>query len=250
MLYATHNFTRGYTATEKAQYKNARLKVEEYDTKLAVANACESGYPAEKTITRWKELRQEYLATCSAIDAARQQKRLTRLSDRSTVAVSFNDAYSYTDEQRRELAEHGIEVKTLGIKDKVEALGYTVREYTNRFKIKEYDTLSRTFKTEFIEYQGFYFLINRNALITSILQGELCHKGKVWQDGLQVSIRRGRPYPPFVFQDKQGIIHSYDTMKDAANEYFKTSAKTLQRSLKKKIGNTFIINGEDYTLLT
>jgi len=95
----------------------------------------------------------------------------------------------------------------------------------------------------------FYFLINRNALITSILQGELCHKGKVWQDGLQVSIKRGRPYPPFVFLDNQGIIHSYDTMKDAANEHFKVSAKTLQRSLKKKIGNTFIINGEDYTLL-
>lgn len=35
--------------------------------------------------------------------------------------------------------------------------------------------------------------INRNALITSIMQGKLCHKGKVWQDGLQVSIRRGRP---------------------------------------------------------
>lgn len=57
------------------------------------------------------------------------------------------------------------------------------------------------------------------------------------------------PYPPFVFLDNQGVIHSYDTMKDAANEYFKVSAKTLQRSLKKKIGNAFIINGEDYTLL-
>lgn len=152
VLYATHNFTRGYTATEKACYKNARLKVEEYDTKLAVANASESRYHEKKAITRWKKLRQEYLATCSAIDDARKQKRLTRLSDKSTVAVSFNDAYSYSDEQKRELAEQGIEVKTLGIKDKVEALGYTVKQHTNRFKIKVYDTLSRTFRTEYLEY--------------------------------------------------------------------------------------------------
>lgn len=79
MLHATHNFTRGYTATEKAQYKNALLKVEEYDTKLAIADA--TGRDDTKTITRWKKLRQEYLATCSAIDEARKQKRLASLSD-------------------------------------------------------------------------------------------------------------------------------------------------------------------------
>ena len=247
VLYATHNFTRGYTSTEKAEYKNARLKAEEYKSKLTIAEA--AGCSDKKSMTRWQKKRQEYLAACYAIDEGRKQKRLTRLSDRATVALSFNDAYSYSDEQKRELAERGVEVKTLGIKDKVEALGYTVKEHTNRFKIKVYDTLSRTFRTEYLEYQMFYFLINRNALITSILQGELCHKGKVWQDGLQVSIKRGRPYPPFVFLDNQSIIHCYDTMKDAANEHFKVSAKTLQRSLKKKIGNAFIINGEDYTLL-
>lgn len=39
VLYATHNFTRGYTATEKAEYKNARIKAHEYLLKSAVAHA-------------------------------------------------------------------------------------------------------------------------------------------------------------------------------------------------------------------
>ena len=243
VLYATHNFTRGYTSTEKAEYKNARLKAEEYKTKLNIAEA--TGCSDKKSLTRWKKKRQEYLNTCYAIDTGRKQKRLTRLSDRSTVAVSFND----TSKADIAFDEDNRSVKHQTTKDVVEALGYTVKEYTNHFKVKEYDVESRTFKTSYIEYTGFYFLINRNALITSILQGELCHKGKVWQDGLQISIRRGRPYPSFVFQDNKGDIHSYDTMKEAATEHFETSAKTLQRSLKKRDGNTFIISGETYTLL-
>ena len=206
-------------------------------------------YSDKKSMTRWQKKRQEYLATCYAIDEGRKQKRLTRLSDRATVAVSFNDAFSFSDECRKTLNENNISVRHNGIRGKVESLGYTVREYTNHFKVKEYDVESRIFKTSYLEYTGFYFLINRNALITSILQGELCHKGKVWQDGLQVNIRRGRPYPSFVFQNNKGDIHSYDTMKEAATEHFETSAKTLQRSLKKRDGNTFIINGETYTLL-
>ena len=247
VLYSTHNFTRGYTCDEKIEYRHAHLKFEKYTAKLAKAKV--SGDFDEEVITGWKKKCQEYLDTCYAIDAGRKQKRLTRLSDRATVAVSFNDAFSFSDEDRKTLNENNISVKHNGIRDKVEALGYTVKEYTNRFKVKEYDVESGKFKTSYIEYTGFYFLINRNALITSILQGELCHKGKMWQDGLQISIRRGRPYPSFVFQDNKGDIHSYDTMKEAATEHFETSAKTLQRSLKKRDGNTFIINGETYTLL-
>ena len=247
VLYATHNFTRGYTATEKAEYKNARIKAHEYLLKSAVAHAQPN--PDEKAILRWEHLAQQYQKTCDFIDNARKQKRLTRLSDRATVAVSFCDTYSFSDEQLQQLKEYGIEQKHQGIRDKVEALGYTVKEYNNHFKVKRFDTSSKTWKTQYIEYTGLYFLINRNALISSILQGELCQKGKTWQNGLQKTIKRGRPYSEFTFIDCNGDIHSYETMKEAANEHFKVSAKTLQRSLKKKIGNAFIINGEDYTLL-
>lgn len=248
VLYATHNFTRGYTATEKAEYKNARIKAHEYLLKSAVAHAQPN--PDEKAILRWEYLAQQYQKTCDFIDNTRKQKRLTRLSDRATVAVSFCDAYSYTDEQLHELKELGIERKHQGIRDKVEALGYTVKEYNNHFKVKRFDTSSKTWKTQYIEYTGLYFLINRNALISSILQGELCQKGKTWQDGLQKTIKRGRPYPEFTFIDCNGNIHSYETMKDAATEHFEVSTKTLYRSLKAKRGNDFIISGETYSLLT
>ena len=116
--------------------------------------------------------------------------------------------------------------------------------------MKRFDTSSKTWKTEYIEYTGLYFLINRNALISSILQGELCQKGKTWQDGLQKTIKRGRPYPEFTFIDSNGDIHSYETMKEAATEHFEVSTKTLYRSLKAKCGNDFIISGETYSLLT
>ena len=248
VLYATHNFTRGYTATEKAEYKNARIKAHEYLLKSAVAHAHPN--PDEKAILRWERLAEQYQKTCDFIDNARKQKRLTRLSDRATVAVSFCDAYSFSDEQLQQLKELGIERKHQGIRDKVEALGYTVKEYNNHFKVKRFDTSSRTWKTDHIEYTGLYFLINRNALISSILQGELCQKGKTWQDGLQKTIKRGRPYPDFTFIDSNGDIHSYETMKQAATEHFEVSAKTLQRSLKAKCGKDFIISGETYSLLT
>lgn len=248
VLYATHNFTRGYTATEKAEYKNARIKAHEYLLKSAVAHAQPN--PDEKSILRWEHLAQQYQKTCDFIDNARKQKRLTRLSDRATVAVSFCDTYSFSDEQLQQLKELGIERKHQGIRDKVEALGYTVKEYNNHFKVKRFDTSSKTWKTQYIEYTGLYFLINRNALISSILQGELCQKGKTWQDGLQKTIKRGRPYPEFTFIDSNGDIHSYETMKDAATEHFEVSKKTLYRSLKAKRGNDFIISGETYSLLT
>lgn len=248
ILYATHNFTRGYTATEKAEYKNARIKAHEYLLKSAVAHAQPN--PDEKAILRWEHLAQQYQKTCDFIDWSRKQKRLTRLSDRATVAVSFCDAYSFSDEQLQQLKEHGIERKQQGIRDKVETLGYTVKEYNNHFKVKRFDTSSKTWKTDYIEYTGLYFLINRNALISSILQGELCQKGKTWQDGLQKTIKRGRPYPNFTFIDSNGDIHSYETMKHAATEHFEVSTKTLYRSLKAKCGNDFIINGETYSLLT
>lgn len=248
VLYATHNFTRGYTATEKAEYKNARIKAHEYLLKSAVAHAHPN--PDEKVILRWEHLAQQYQKTCDFIDNARKQKRLTRLSDRATVAVSFCDTYSFSDEKLHELKELGIERKNQGIRDKVEALGYTVKEYNNHFKVKRFDVSSKTWKTQYIEYTGLYFLINRNALISSILQGELCQKGKTWQDGLQKTIKRGRPYPEFTFIDSNGDIHSYETMKDAATEHFEVSTKTLYRSLKAKRGNDFIISGETYSLLT
>lgn len=248
VLYATHNFTRGYTATEKAEYKNARIKAHEYLLKSAVAHAQPN--PDEKSILRWEHLAQQYQKTCDFIDNARKQKRLTRLSDRATVAVSFCDTYSFSDEQLQQLKELGIERKHQGIRDKVEALGYTVKEYNNHFKVKRFDTSSKTWKTQYIEYTGLYFLINRNALISSILQGELCQKGKTWQDGLQKTIKRGRPYPEFTFIDCNGNIHSYETMKDAATEHFEVSTKTLYRCLKAKRGNDFIISGETYSLLT
>ncbi len=247
VLYATHNFTRGYTCDEKIEYRHAHIKYEEYTAKLTKAKV--SGGFDEKAIKGWKKKQQEYLDTCYAIDTNRKQKRLTRLSDRATVAVSFNDAFSFSDEDRKTLNENNISVRHNGIWDKVEALGYTVKEFTNPFKVKEYDVVSGKFMTSYIEYTGFYFLINRNALISSILQGELCQKGKTWQDGLQKTIKRGRPYPNFTFIDSNGDIHSYETMKQAATEHFETSAKTLYRSLKKKCGNTFIIKGETYTLL-
>ena len=247
VLYATHNFTRGYTATEKAEYKNASIKAQEYLLKSAVGHA--SPNPNEKAIQRWERLAHQYQKTCDFIDCSRKQKRLTRLSAKATVAVSFNDAYSFSDEEQKVLKQQGIQVMQQGIKDKVEALGYTVKEYKNHFKVKRFDTSSKTWKTDYIEYTGFYFLINRNALISSILQGELCHKGKVWQDGVQKVIKRGRPYPEFTFIDSNGIIHSYETMKRAATEHFEVSAKTLQRSLKAKCGKDFIISGETYTLL-
>ena len=248
ILYATHNFTRGYTATEKAEYKNARIKAHEYLLKSAIAHADPNS--DETAILRWERLAEQYNNTCYLIDTKRKQKRLTRLSDRATVAVSFSDAYSYTDEQLQELKELGVERKQQGIRDKVEALGYTVKEYNNHFKVKRFDTSSKTWKTDYIEYTGLYFLINRNALISSILQGELCQKGKTWQDGLQKTIKRGRPYPNFTFIDSNGDIHSYETMKDAATEHFEVSTKTLYRSLKAKCGNDFIISGETYSLLT
>ena len=248
VLYATHNFTRGYTATEKAEYKNARIKAHEYLLKSAVAHAQPN--PDEKAILRWERLAEQYQKTCDFIDNARKQKRLTRLSDRATVAVSFCDAYSFSDEQLQQLKEYGIKQKHQGIRDKVEALGYTVKEYNNHFKVKRFDTSSRTWKTDYIEYTGLYFLINRNALISSILQRELCQKGKTWQDGLQKTIKRGRPYPEFTFIDSNGIIHSYETMKEAATEHFEVSTKTLYRSLKAKCGYDFIISGETYSLLT
>lgn len=247
VLYATHNFTRGYTATEKAEYKKASIKAQEYLLKSAVGHA--SPNPDDKAIQRWELLARQYQKTCNFIDYSRKQKRLTRLSDKATVAVSFNDAYSFRDEEQEVLKQQGIQVKHQGIRDKVEALGYTVKEYKNHFKVKRFDTSSKTWKTDYIEYTGFYFLINRNALISSILQGELCHKGKVWQDGVQKVIKRGRPYPEFTFIDSKGIIHSYETMKEAATEHFEVSAKTLQRSLKAKCGNDFIISGETYSLL-
>lgn len=248
VLYATHNFTRGYTCDEKIEYRHAHLKFEEYTSKLSKAKV--SGGFDEKVITGWKKKCQEYLDVCYTINTNRKQKRLTRLSDRATVAVSFNDTFSFSDEDRKTLNENNISVKHNGIRDKVEALGYTVKEYTNPFKVKEYDVESRKFKTTYIEYTGLYFLINRNALITSILQGKLCHKGKVWQDGVQKTIKRGRPYPEFTFIDSNGDIHSYETMKDAATEHFEVSTKTLYRSLKAKRGNDFIISGETYSLLT
>lgn len=248
VLYATHNFTRGYTATEKAEYKNARIKAHEYLLKSAVAHAQPN--PDEKAILRWEHMAQQYQKTCDFIDNARKQKRLTRLSDRATVAVSFCDAHSFSDEQLHELKELGIERKHQGIRDKVEALGYTVKEYNNHFKVKRFDASSKTWKTQYIEYTGLYFLINRNALISSILQGELCQKGMTWQDGLQKTIKRGRPYPEFTFIDSNGDIHSYETMKEAATEHFEVSTKTLYRSLKAKCGNDFIISGETYSLLT
>ena len=248
ILYATHNFTRGYTATEKAEYKNARIKAHEYLLKSAIAHADPNS--DETAILRWERLAEQYNNTCYLIDTKRKQKRLTRLSDRATVAVSFSDAYSYTDEQLQELKELGVERKQQGIRDKVEALGYTVKEYNNHFKVKRFDASSKTWKTDYIEYTGLYFLINRNALISSILQGELCQKGKTWQDGLQKTIKRGRPYPNFTFIDSNGDIHSYETMKDAATEHFEVSTKTLYRSLKAKCGNDFIISGETYSLLT
>ena len=248
VLYATHNFTRGYTATEKAEYKNASIKAREYLLKSAVVRAHPN--PDEKAIQRWEDLAQQYQKTCDFIDNARKQKRLTRLSDRATVAVSFCDAYSSSDEQLQQLKELGIERKHQGIRDKVEALGYTVKEYNNHFKVKRFDTSSKTWKKQYIEYTGLYFLINRNALISSILQGKLCQKGKTWQDGLQKTIKRGRPYPEFTFIDSNGDIHSYETMKDAATEHFEISTKTLYRSLKAKCGNDFIIRGETYSLLT
>ena len=166
------------------------------------------------------------------------------------MSVSFNDTFSFSDEDRKKLNENKIRVKHNGIRDKVEALGYAVKEYTNHFKVKVYDIESRKFKTTYIEYTGLYFLINRNALISSILQGELCQKGKTWQDGLQKTIKRGRPYPEFTVIDSNGDIHSYETMKDAATEHFEVSTKTLYRSLKAKRGNDFIISGETYSLLT
>lgn len=248
ILYSTHNFTRGYTATEKAEYKNARIKARDYLLKSAVAHAAPN--PDETAILRWERLAEQYNNTCYLIDAKRKQKRLTRLSDRATVAVSFSDAYSYTDEQLHQLKQLGVERKHQGIRDKVEALGYTVKEYNNHFKVKRFDDSSETWKTEYIEYTGLYFLINRNALISSILQGELCQKGKTWQDGLQKTIKRGRPYPNFTFIDSNGDIHSYETMKHAATEHFEVSTKTLYRSLKAKCGNDFIISGETYSLLT
>lgn len=56
VLHATHNFTRGYTATEKAEYKNASIKAQEYLLKSAVGHA----HPNrdEKAILRWKHLAQ------------------------------------------------------------------------------------------------------------------------------------------------------------------------------------------------
>lgn len=96
VLYATHNFTRGYTATEKAEYKNARIKAHEYLLKSAVAHAQPN--PDEKAILRWEHLAQQYQNTCDFIDWSRKQKRLTRLSDRATVAVSFCDAHCFSDE--------------------------------------------------------------------------------------------------------------------------------------------------------
>ena len=248
ILYSTHNFTRGYTSTEKAEYKNARLKEEEYNHKILHEGVLP--HPDEAKITRWEEQRKKYNDTCYRIDTKRKQIRLTRLSDRATVPVSFSDAYSYTDEQLQKLKELGVERKHQGIRDKVEALGYTVKEYNNHFKVKRFDTSSKTWKTDYIEYTGLYFLINRNALISSILQGELCQKGMTWQDGLQKTIKRGRPYPNFTFIDSNGDIHSYETMKHAATEHFEVSTKTLYRSLKAKCGNDFIISGETYSLLT
>ena len=248
ILYATHNFTRGYTATEKAEYKNSRIKAHEYLLKSAIAHADPN--PDETAILRWERLAEQYQMTCDFIDNARKQMRLTRLSDRATVAVSFSDTYSYTDEQLQKLKELGVERRHQGVRDKVEALGYTVKEYNNHFKVKRFDTSSKTWKTDYIEYTGLYFLINRNALISSILQGELCQKGKTWQDGLQKTIKRGRPYPNFTFIDSNGDIHSYETMKHAATEHFEVSTKTLYRGLKAKCGNDFIISGETYSLLT
>lgn len=58
VLYATHNFTRGYTATEKAEYKNACIKSHEYLLKSAVSHAQPN--PDKKAIQRWERLAQQY----------------------------------------------------------------------------------------------------------------------------------------------------------------------------------------------
>lgn len=106
ILYSTHNFTRGYTATEQAEYKNASIKADDYNLKIL----CESAMPNPdaKKIKRWKEIQQQNLDTCFRIDCDRKQKRLTRLSERTTVVISFNDAYSLSDEDAKFLKENNI----------------------------------------------------------------------------------------------------------------------------------------------
>lgn len=104
--------------------------------KSAVGHA--SPNPDEKAIQRWERLARQYQETCNFIDSSRKQKRLTRLSDRATVAVSFCDAYSFRKEEQEDLKQHSIQVKQQGIKDKVEALGYTAKEYDNTLQDKAF----------------------------------------------------------------------------------------------------------------
>lgn len=199
-MFSTHNFTRDYTRAEKAEYKNAQIKFDELSDKITVAQKNKAD---EKDIERLENKRKEQLNIISFIDENRQQKRLTRLSQKSTLTLYFSDTFSFSVDDLQTLKENGIEVTNIkqGIKYILENKGYTVKQKTNAYKRMIYNNKSRRFQNEIIEYQSFSFLINRQALISSILQGDICNKGKTWQNGSQVEIERGRKKKPFKFFD-------------------------------------------------
>lgn len=247
VLFSTHNFTRDYTRAEKAEYKNAQIKFDELSDKITVAQKNKAD---EKDIERLENKRREQLNIISFIDKNRQQKRLTRLSQKATLTLYFSDAFSFSDDELQTLKENGIEVTNIkqGIKYILENKGYTVKQKTNAYKRMIYNNKSRRFQNEIIEYKSFSFLINRQALISSILQGELCNKGKTWQNGLQVEIERGRKKKPFKFFDSNNKSYQYDSILEAATQFFNCNKRKLERAIAKSANGKFIIDKVEYQI--
>lgn len=160
---------------------------------------------------------------------------LHRLStDRTTITIYLKDDMIGVLE-----ADYGYTVK----KSKIPTYHYTFKKDSKGF-LKKY----KINETE--PHYSHYIEMNIQVYKQVCRNGKMTYKGYTFDDnGNEIKIKRGRGNTAFSFYNTvTGKEYKYDSIKQAAQQYFLIDESNLRKAIRKRTGQAFIYKGVTYMI--
>ena len=232
-LFSIAHYTRGYYNEEKSRIRNAWKEYERHQPWLFNLDELDDDDPLSADIKRRiTSSLENYKSVRKEVENARRITKIHLFYAKTTVEYSIDGRLLSEEERSKGVIDAYTPHNALFF----QSLGYEVKqqEELGRSKIT-YDPVKKEITEISTPYISYFILINRNALITSTLQGKLAKKGYTWDEGKEVVIRQGRKPTPYTILDDKGEIHYCISQSDLAKK-LNVSTRALRDALSKSNG--------------